>query len=394
MLKKMFGKDSAMYGVVSIALVLFSAHAGGGFATGNQANTYFVGLGWAGILSAILAVILLTAMLSQAMTMYNSRGLKSYKELFENLYHPFDKLEVAFEVFYYIMVVMVIATTISGAASALKEYFGVEYTFAVIFVSVLTLVLAMFGAVVVRVVGSYMGLLILVTSLVIYLVGSFKGDGLFNVLNLDFSTNGFNNIPQAILNGFIYAGFQCVQIPAMVACGGVLKSKKEISNSMKLSCVINALALGLSVAMLLSWKSYYTGIEGGSALPTLTATKAMGYDWMAVFYAISLILCLISSGVSITFGFVSRFENSKVLNKVKKISMRRFIVAVFILLASMVISMAGLTNIIKYGYGYCGYVAIVLIVIPFLTVGAYKNKKYTQDSGYISWKETTVINEL
>lgn len=27
----------------------FSAHAGGGFATGNQANTYFVGLGWTGI---------------------------------------------------------------------------------------------------------------------------------------------------------------------------------------------------------------------------------------------------------------------------------------------------------------------------------------------------------
>ena len=31
----------------SVAAVLFSSHAGGGFATGNQANTYYVGLGWA-----------------------------------------------------------------------------------------------------------------------------------------------------------------------------------------------------------------------------------------------------------------------------------------------------------------------------------------------------------
>lgn len=32
----------------SVGAVLFSAHAGGGFATGNQAHTYYVGLGLAG----------------------------------------------------------------------------------------------------------------------------------------------------------------------------------------------------------------------------------------------------------------------------------------------------------------------------------------------------------
>ena len=44
----------------SVGAVLFSAHAGGGFATGNQANTYYVGLGWTGVLSAIVAMLLLT----------------------------------------------------------------------------------------------------------------------------------------------------------------------------------------------------------------------------------------------------------------------------------------------------------------------------------------------
>lgn len=33
-------------------------------------------------MSAVVAMLLLTAMLKEAMTMYNSRGLKSYKELF------------------------------------------------------------------------------------------------------------------------------------------------------------------------------------------------------------------------------------------------------------------------------------------------------------------------
>ena len=32
--------------IFSVGAVLFSAHAGGGFATGNQANTYYVGMEW------------------------------------------------------------------------------------------------------------------------------------------------------------------------------------------------------------------------------------------------------------------------------------------------------------------------------------------------------------
>ena len=31
------------FAAFSVGAVLFSAHAGGGFATGNQANTYYVG---------------------------------------------------------------------------------------------------------------------------------------------------------------------------------------------------------------------------------------------------------------------------------------------------------------------------------------------------------------
>ena len=104
----------------SVGAVLFSAHAGGGFATGNQANTYYVGLGWAGIVAAVVAMLLLTLTMRQAMVMYNSRGLTSYKQLFETLYHPFDKIEWLFEIFFYIMVLMAVAAAISGAASAME----------------------------------------------------------------------------------------------------------------------------------------------------------------------------------------------------------------------------------------------------------------------------------
>ena len=55
---------------------------------------------------------------------------------------------------------------------------------------------------------------------------------------------------------------------------------------------------------------------------------------------------------------------------------RSAVVAAFIIVLSMSISLVGLCNIIKYGYGYCGYFAIAVVIVPFLTVGVYKNRKY------------------
>ncbi|MFQ7010559.1 MAG: hypothetical protein ACLRRN_06690 [Oscillospiraceae bacterium] len=143
------------FAAFSVGAVLFSAHAGGGFATGNQANTYYVGLGWAGIVSAIVAMLLLTLTMREAMIMCNSRGLTSYKQLFETLYHPFDKIEWLFEIFFYIMVLMAVAAAISGAASALRSYFGVNYYLGVVAVGCLVLLLTIFGAGIVRAASTY-----------------------------------------------------------------------------------------------------------------------------------------------------------------------------------------------------------------------------------------------
>lgn len=368
--------SKSIFTAISVGMVLFSAHAGGGFATGNQANTFFISLGWSGVISAILAIFLLTATMREAMIMFNQRELKSYKELFKTLFHPFDKMAVFFEIFFYIMVVMAIAAAISGAASALQEYFAISYVFYVVVVGMLVLSLTIFGSNLVRRASTFMGVAILITAVSIYTLGSFQGESFIEVMTRDFGSFGFENMPRAILNAFVYAGFQCVTLPTMIVCGKVLEDKKQITNSMKFSFLVNSIALVLSIVMLNSWKSFYMAAEGGTTLPTLIVTNAIGWKWLFAIYGMCLVLCLISTGVTTTFGFVSRFENAQVLNKIKSQTKKRAIVAAFIITVSMAISMVGLTNIIKYGYGYCGYLAIAVVVVPFLTVGVYKNRTY------------------
>ena len=346
------------FAAFSVGAVLFSAHAGGGFATGNQANTYYVGLGWAGIVSAIVAMLLLTLTMREAMIMYNSRGLTSYKQLFETLYHPFDKIEWLFEIFFYIMVLMAVAAAISGAASALRSYFGVNYYLGVVAVGCLVLLLTIFGAGIVRAASTYMGIAILVTAITIYAIGIFKSESpLFTVLSADFQTTGFANVPKAIFNAFTYAGFQCVTLPTI--------------------------ALVLSVFMLICWRGVYTAVDGGTTIPTLTVCNAMGIRALTAVYGVCLMLCLISTGVTTIFGFVARFEKLPMFRGIQSAPVRSAIVSAFIIILSMSISMAGLTNIIKYGYGYCGYLGIAVVVVPFLTVGVYKNRRYIREHGLV-----------
>lgn len=366
----------------SVGFVLFSSHAGGGFATGNQANTYYVGLGWLGPIAAFVSMLLLTLTMRQAMVMYNSRGITSTKKLFETLFHPFDKIEILFEVFFYIMVLMAIAAAISGAATALNNYFGLDYYIGIIIVGIIVMSLTVFGAGLVRAASTYMGIIILITAIAIYVIGMFKApDSFGSVFAADFTKSGFTNLPKAIENAFVYAGFQCVTLPTLIACGTTLTNRKGCAKSMWISFAMNAVALCLSVMMLMSWQGYYTTVEGGTSIPTLTSCVAMGAPWLTVAYGICLVMCLVSTGVTITYGFVSRFENAPFYKKIESHTTRNAISSVSIIAISMGISLLGLTNIIKYGYGYCGYLGIAVVVIPFLTVGVYKNRKYMKEHG-------------
>ncbi len=366
----------------SVGFVLFSSHAGGGFATGNQANTYYVGLGWLGPVAAIVSMLLLTLTMRQAMVMYNSRKLTSTKKLFETLFHPLDKIELLFEVFFYIMVLMAIAAAISGAATALNNYFGLNYYIGIVAVGLIVMVLTIFGAGLVRAASTYMGIAILITAIAIYVIGIFKApESIGSVMRSDFAENGFASLPKAIVNAFVYAGFQCVTLPTLIACGTTMTSKSGCAKSMWISFAMNAVALGLSVLMLLGWEGYYTSVQGGTSIPTLTSCVAMDATWLTVAYGICLVMCLVSTGVTITFGFVSRFENAPFYKGIASRTTRNAISSIFIIAVSMGISLMGLTNIIKYGYGYCGYLGIAVVVVPFLTVGVYKNRKYMAEHG-------------
>ncbi len=317
--------------------------------------------------------------------MYNSRKLRGYKQLFHNLYSPAKSVVYLFELFFYIMVLMAVSAAVSGAATALENQFAMNYYIAVLLVGAMVFGLTIFGAGLVRRASSYMGVAILVCSILIFATGIFMAGEVKGTLTVadamiqDYEARGFSMLPKAVLNALTYAGFQCVVIPTMIVVGTPLVTRKNCADSMWISFAINAIALTLAVCMLLGWAPLY----GKSHLPTLTSGRAMDMPWMTIVYSVFLFLCLVSTGVTTVFGFTARFSESRMVKGFSKNEViRSAIVSFFIICLSMTVSLVGLTNIIKYGYGYCGYLAIGIIVVPFLTVGVYKNRRYMKDSVY------------
>lgn len=374
--QKNLSKNIGFTGVFAVACVLFGSHAGGGFATGNQATQYYVKYGWAAPFMAVIAMALLTLTIRECIIMYNSRGLTSYKELFQTLYHPYDKMSVLFDIYFYTMVICAVGAVIAGAASLLNKTYGIPYATAVISVGIILLAMTIFGAAMVSRVSTIMSVGILSSCAVIFILGiNARAPEISNVFALK---EAGGNISQGILKAFTYAGFQSVVIPTMISCGKTLRSPKQVSQSMLISFVINSVALVLSVVMLLGWYSEFVQ-AGETTLPSLYITKQLGRSYVFWAYNICLFLCFISTGVTTIYGFVEKFEKLRVLSAIKKVIARRIVVACFIMGISMGISMVGLDSIVRYGYGYMGYFGIAIIIVPFLTVGAYKNRKFLKE---------------
>lgn len=362
----------------SIASVWFGSHAGGGFASGNQATQYFVQYGWYAPIMAFLAMVVLSLVLRQVMIMVNTTGYTNYKDIFEHLFAPYTKLELLFELYFFIIVICAVSACVAGAGELLKDY-GIPYGMGVLLIGVLTLILVMFGAGLVAKASGVMSVIILISIGIIYISGIF---GRTEAIGQVYAAMESNSLGTAIWKIFVYAGFQCVVIPAIIGTSPVLKNKKACTKAAVIGMLMNGIALGLSCLMLIGW--YNTGADsylatGNMAVPTLYVAKQLGVAALPICYSIALCMCFVSTAVTSVYGLIPRFQKSiKALGAMNpKVS--SLIIAFLAIAVSMSFSMVGLTNIIKYGYNYCGIFGVFIIVIPFLTIGAKKNNAFLKE---------------
>ena len=140
--------------------------------------------------------------------------------------------------------------------------------------------------------------------------------------------------------------------------------------------VINALMLWLTNVVMMAYMPECTQ----SALPLYWICESTDQQVVLIAYVVALFSAYISTGVGVIYGMVMRYSPlvTKRNPKANETVVNAGVGALFIVV-TVLVSTIGLTNIINYGFGYMGYVGIVLIFIPAITVAHVKNKRFAKE---------------
>ena len=392
-------KLSASWAIAfTVASVWFGTHVGGGFASGNQVIGYFAQFGSFGsLLFPLISMGLLAIVMGIILKFARLNGFDNYKDTFSALY-PTPKMEILFEIFYIVIILAAVAAAVAGAGEVLANFLGVPYTGAmkVIFnllIVALLVILSIFGVKLVAAASTVLSVAIMIITGVIVIFGlayNAKIDGIAAQYGVDLAAytpqTGFS-VFRATL---VYCAFQCVSIPPMIAASNEM-TVKGTNRAAFLGWLMNGIALALSAFTLSKWYPLLAALKAGevegflnaTGIPNQTMLTLIGVKWLLVIFSVLLFCAFVSTCVTLIYTMVQRFapklakfnSEGEFIAGIQNETLRRVLVAVIAIAACFSISLLGLTTITTKVYGYDGYYALLVIVLPAFIWGIPKNKK-------------------
>ena len=376
----------------TVASVWFGTHVGGGFASGNQVIQYYAQYGWTAVIYPLLAMGLLAVVMYIMMKFAKLNGYDNYKDTYRALY-PKPWMEIFFEFFYVVILLAAMASAVAGAGEVFANFLGFEYIGTTkilcnLLIVAILIVLSIFGIKLVIAASTVLSAAILVVVAIMVITG-LTAD--FDAIAANLTTaNGiaaltpYTQAPAtAIWKGIlVYAAFQCVSVAPMISAASEL-NQKGLKRSAILGGLMNGGALAVSGWMLVKWYPLLAalkeaGVEGfknALSVPNQTVLTLVGIKWVLVIFSVLLFCAFVSTCVTLTYSMVQRFQGYCFPNSIKSEKWRGVIVAAITIAACFAVSLLGLTKIIKYAYGYCGYYSLLFIIIPAFIWGIPKCRK-------------------
>ncbi len=405
-------KLSASWAIAfTVASVWFGTHVGGGFASGNQVIGYFAQFGSMGsLLFPLIAMGLLAITMAIVLKFARLNGFDNYKDTFAALY-PTPKMEFLFEIFYIVIILAAVAAAVAGAGEVLANFLGVPYVGAMkvvfnLLIVALLVILSIFGVKLVAAASTVLSVAIMIITGIIVVVGLAKL-GMVSDLAAKFGVDLADYTPQTGFSVFratlVYCAFQCVSIPPMIAASNEL-NVKGTNRACFLGWLMNGIALALSAFMLSKWYpllaalkakatemaaagtlegSDLVGFANATGIPNQTVLTLIGIKILLVIFSVLLFCAFVSTCVTLIFTMVQRFapklakfsSEGEFIAGIQNETLRRVIVAVLAIALCFSISLLGLTTITTKVYGYDGYYALIVVVLPAFIWGIPKNRK-------------------
>ena len=371
--------------ILGVAFVSFTTHFGGGFASGAQIYSYFVRYGIWCLIMPVLAMLYNTVFFAYSLRFARKHEVydyRSYNNAFYGRFAPvFSNL---FEVLYICVMCVAPAVAFATGGATLSELTGLPYLLCTFLIGVFIFVVAIFGTDLVRKVASVLSICIIAGLLIVYIpniVSNFSGiaDA------VDSMTAAKLPFGDALYSAFLYGTFQLSNIAVFVQHARSFEKPGDAVKSMGVGFAVNSLMM---VMVVLGLMTIYTSPDAAQqSIPTLFMVQnGVGASFMTPLISILIILGAVSTAVNMVAAMVKRIckesgretsvEQKKETDAGRKtagestagfkVTKKEIAAALLCCLVDFGIAQFGLLTLIQKAYSGIAYLAIPVILIPYI----------------------------
>ncbi len=360
--------------ILGVSFVWFTTHFGGGFASGAQIYSYFVRYGIWCLAMPVLAMVYNAVFFSYSLRFARKHQVYDYRSYNEAFYGKYSVLfSNLFEVLYICVMCVAPAVAFATGGATLSQLTGLPYLLCTFLIGVFIFVVAIFGTNLVRRVASVLSICIIAGLFVVYIPNIISG---FPKIAEAAETMTSSDLPlgDALYSAFLYGTFQLSNIAVFVQHAKVFEKPGDAAKSMGAGFVVNSLMM---VMVVLGLMTVYTRPEAAQqSIPTLFMVQnGTGSGFMTPLISLLIILGAVSTAVNMVAAMVKRICKDSPKEKSGEthkgagnlgISKKEILAALVCCLVDFGIAQFGLLNLIQKAYSMIAYLAIPVILVPYV----------------------------
>ena len=363
-------KNKAGSMILGVAFVWFTTHFGGGFASGAQIYSYYVRYGIWSLFLPLFAMAYNGVFFAYCLYFARKHEVYDYRSYNNAFYGRFAPLfSNLFELLYLCVMCVAPAVAFATGGATLSTLTGLPYLLCTFLIGAFIFVVSVFGTDLVRKVASVLSICIIAGLLIVYVPNIIAGAG--NIADT-VSAMKAADLPfgKALYAAFVYGTFQLANVAVFVQHAKSFERPEDAGKSMVLGTVLNALMM---IMVVLGIMTVYQNPEmSRQSVPTLfMVQQGVGSRFMTPLISVLIILGAVSTAVNMVAAMVKRIHDGLAKRRGNtetpgKITRTQILAAFVCCIADFLIAQFGLLTLIQKAYSILAYLAIPVILVPYV----------------------------
>jgi len=358
--------------ILGVAFVWFTTHFGGGFASGAQIYSYYVRYGVWCLITPAIAMIYNAVFFAYCLYFARKHEVYDYRSYNNALYGRFAPVfSNLFEVLYICVMCVAPAVAFATGGATLSTLTGLPYLVCTLVIGVFIFIVAIFGTDLVRRVASVLSICIIVGLLIVYIPNIIASSHEISQTASTMNSDAFP-LGKALYSAFLYGTFQLANVAVFVQHARSFDKPKDAVKSVGIGCVINIIMMTVVVLGIMTVASNPDMAK--QSVPTLFMVQSgVGSRFLTPLISVLIILGAVSTAVNMVAAMVARICNKKPAKPAispaagsARITRKEIIAALICCLSDFGIAQFGLLTLIQKAYSFLAYLAIPVILIPYV----------------------------